>query len=78
MRGMDGGKFKGNYLSLMPGLCLEDRTIFVLYDCKTWSMTLMEEQRLKAFENKIIRGMFRVKRDENGGLRKLHNEEFNS
>ena len=41
-------------------------------------MTLMEEQRLKAFENKIIRGMFRVKRDENGGLRKLHNEEFNS
>ena len=22
---MDGGKCKGNYLRLMPGLCLEDR-----------------------------------------------------
>ena len=24
---MDGGKFKGNYLRLMPGLCLEDNEL---------------------------------------------------
>ena len=30
-RGMDGGKFKGNYLRLMPGLCLEDNERIMEY-----------------------------------------------
>ena len=25
LRGMNGGKFKGNYMRLMPGLCLDVR-----------------------------------------------------
>ena len=29
----------------------------VLYDCETWSLTLREEQRLRAFENKVLTGI---------------------
>jgi hypothetical protein len=38
----------------------------VLYGCETWSLTLREERRLRAFENKILRRMLGPKRDENG------------
>jgi hypothetical protein len=48
----------------------------VLYGCKTWSLTLREEHRLKVFENRVLRIIFGPKRY---GLtrdwRKLHNEE---
>jgi hypothetical protein len=30
----------------------------VLYWCETWSLTLREEHRLKAFENKVLRKIF--------------------
>jgi hypothetical protein len=41
----------------------------VLYECKTWSLTLREEHRLRVFEN----------RDEvTGEWRKLHNEELHN
>jgi hypothetical protein len=40
-------------------------------------LTLREEHRLKLFEKKVLRRIFRPKRDEvTGGWRKLHNEEL--
>jgi hypothetical protein len=48
-----------------------------LYGCETWSLTLREEHRLRAFENRALRGIFGPKRDEvTGEWRKLHNEEL--
>ena len=38
----------------------------VLYGCETWSLTLREESRLRVFENRILRGIFGPKMDENG------------
>jgi hypothetical protein len=49
--------------------------IISLYN-KYGSLTLREEHRLRMFENKVLRRIFRPKRDEvTGGWRKLHNEE---
>jgi hypothetical protein len=51
----------------------------VLYGCKSWSLTLREEHRLRVFENRVLRRMFRPKRDEvTGEWRKLHNEELHN
>ena len=50
----------------------------VLYGCKTWSLTLREESRLRAFENKILRRIFGPKRDANREWRRLHDEELHS
>jgi hypothetical protein len=50
----------------------------VLYGCETWSLTLREEQRLRVFKNRVLRRIFRPKRDEaTGDWRRLHNEELN-
>jgi hypothetical protein len=35
----------------------------VLYGCEDWSLTLREEHRLRVFENKVLRRIFRLKRD---------------
>jgi hypothetical protein len=49
----------------------------VFYGCETWSLTLREERRLKVFENRVLRRIFRTKREEvAGGCRRLHNEEL--
>ncbi|KAJ4448580.1 hypothetical protein ANN_10599 [Periplaneta americana] len=49
----------------------------VLYCCETWTLTLREEHRLRAFENKVLRKIFGAKRDEViGEWRKLHNTEL--
>jgi hypothetical protein len=49
----------------------------ILYGCETLSLTLREEYRLRVFENKELRWIFGLKRDEvAGGWRKLHNEEL--
>jgi hypothetical protein len=49
----------------------------VLYGCETWSLTLKEEHRLKVFQNRVLRRIFGLKRDEvTGEYRKLHNEEL--
>jgi hypothetical protein len=49
----------------------------VLYGYETWSLTLKEEQRLRALENRVLRKILRPKRDEvTGRWRKLHNEEL--
>jgi hypothetical protein len=51
--------------------------VFVLYGCETWSLTLREEHRLRVFENRVLRRIFRLKRDEvKDEWRKLHNEEL--
>jgi hypothetical protein len=50
----------------------------VLNDCETWSLTLREEQRLRVFENRVLRRIFGPKRDKAiGEWRRLHNEELN-
>jgi hypothetical protein len=36
----------------------------VLYRCETWSLTLREGQRLRVFENRVLRRIFGPKRDE--------------
>jgi hypothetical protein len=49
----------------------------VLYGCDTWSLTLREEHRLRVFENRVLRRIFRPRRGEiTGGCRILHNEEL--
>ncbi|KAJ4435318.1 hypothetical protein ANN_17928 [Periplaneta americana] len=51
----------------------------VLYGCETWTLTFREEQRLRVFENKILRKIFGAKRDEvTGEWRKLHNAELHA
>jgi len=50
----------------------------VLYGCETGSLPLREERRLRLFENRVLRTIFGLKRDEGTGeWRKLHNEELN-
>jgi len=56
-------------------------TIIILpvirYGCETWSLTPREEQRLRVFENRVLRRIVGPKRDEGTrGWRKLHNEEL--
>jgi hypothetical protein len=51
----------------------------VLYGCETWSLTLREEHRLRAFENRVLRRISGRKSDHvTGELRKLHNEELHN
>jgi hypothetical protein len=48
------------------------------YGCETWCLTLREEQRLRVFENRVLRRIFRPKRDDaTGEWRRLHNAELN-
>jgi hypothetical protein len=50
----------------------------VLYGCETWSLTLREERRLRVSENRVLRSISGLKRNEvTGEWRKLHNEELN-
>jgi len=39
----------------------------VLYGCETWSLALREEHRLRVFENRVLRRIFGLKRDEIAG-----------
>jgi hypothetical protein len=49
----------------------------VLYGCETWSVRLREEHRLMVFDSRVIRKIFRPKRDEiTGNWRGLHKEEL--
>ena len=46
--------------------------------CETWSLTLRVEDRLRVFENRVLRRIFGPKRgEERGEWRRLHNEELN-
>jgi hypothetical protein len=42
----------------------------VLYGCETWSLTLKEEHRLRVFENRVLRRIFGLKRDEETRMEK--------
>jgi hypothetical protein len=49
----------------------------VLSGRETWSLTLREEHRLREFENKVLRMIFGLKRNEvRGEWRKLHNDDL--
>jgi hypothetical protein len=49
----------------------------VRYRCKTWSLTLREEHKLRVFENRVLKRIFGPKREEvTRGWRKLHNEKL--
>lgn len=49
----------------------------VLYECKSWSLTLREEHRLRTFENRVLNRTFGSKRDvETGEWGRLHDERF--
>jgi hypothetical protein len=49
----------------------------ILYGSETWSLTVKGEQRLRVFENRVVRRVFGLKRDEvTGEFRKLHKEEL--
>ena len=49
----------------------------VLYGCKTWSLTMREELRLRMFENRVLRRTFVPKKDDiTGEWSKLGNEEL--
>jgi hypothetical protein len=51
----------------------------VLYGCETLSLTLGEKHILRVFENRVLRRIFRPKRDEiMGEWRKLHNAELHN
>jgi hypothetical protein len=50
----------------------------VLYGCKTWSLTLREEHRLRVSENRVLRRIFGPKREEDGSWKKLHYDELHS
>jgi hypothetical protein len=48
----------------------------VLYGHETWFLTLREEHRLKVFENRVLRQIFELKKDEvMEGWRKLQDKE---
>jgi hypothetical protein len=49
----------------------------VLYGCKTWSLTLREEHRLRVSENRVLM-IFGPKREEDRSWRKLHSDELHS
>ena len=36
----------------------------VVCECETWSLTLREERRLRVFENRMLRKIFRLKEEE--------------
>ena len=50
----------------------------VLYGYETWSLTLREERRVRLFENRVLRSVFGLKRDEvTGEWEKLYSQELN-
>jgi hypothetical protein len=49
----------------------------VLYGCETWFVILREVQGLRVLENRVLRKIFRPKKDDvTGEWRRLHNLEL--
>ena len=42
----------------------------VLHGCKTWSLTLRVGHRLRVFGNRVLRKIFGLQRESNGGIEK--------
>jgi hypothetical protein len=36
----------------------------VLHGCETWALSLKEEHRMRVFENRVLRKIFELRRDE--------------
>jgi hypothetical protein len=59
-------------------------TIFLLqpvglYGCENWSLTSRAEHELRVFENRVLRRIFGLNRDEvTGDWRNMHNEELHN
>jgi hypothetical protein len=67
----------GLYATILISLVATIILPVALYGYETSSLTLREEDRLRVFENRVVRRMFGPKRDEvTGGCRKLHNQEL--
>jgi hypothetical protein len=49
----------------------------VLYERETWALTLRKENRLKVFENRVLRRIF-VLKEVARSWRRLHNEELHN
>jgi hypothetical protein len=50
----------------------------MLYGCETWSLTVKKERGLKVFQNGVLGRIFGPKREVDGSLRKLHNDELHN
>jgi hypothetical protein len=51
----------------------------ILYGCEMLSLTLREEHRLRVFENRVLRRIFGLRRDEvSGGWGMLCKEEIHN
>jgi hypothetical protein len=49
-----------------------------LFGCETWPLILIDERRLRVFEDMVLRRIFRFMLDVvTGEWRKLHNEQLN-
>ena len=61
--------------ALKAQICIHIKLLrYLLYCCENWSLILREEQRLRVFENEILRKIFGNKRNEiTWKWRKLHN-----
>jgi hypothetical protein len=44
----------------------------VLYGCETWSLILREEDKLRVFENRVLRRIFGPKSDQVPGGAQFH------
>ncbi|KAJ4434850.1 hypothetical protein ANN_23421, partial [Periplaneta americana] len=56
---------------------LNELALLIIRNCETRTLTLREEQRLRVYQNKVLRKILAAKRDEGtGGRRKLHNTEL--
>jgi hypothetical protein len=64
--------------SLLPRNIKIHRSIIlpVLYGYETWSLTMMDEHRLRVLENRVLRKIFGPKRDQVTEWRRLHSEEL--
>jgi hypothetical protein len=52
------------------------RVMYVLFGCEPWFVTLTEENKLRAFENQVLRKVSGTKWDEGTGeWKRLHNGE---
>jgi hypothetical protein len=60
-------------------ICRTIVLLVVLYRRENWFLTFREQHRLRVFKNRLLRRIFRRKRDDVIGCwRKLHNEELHN
>jgi hypothetical protein len=83
-----GNVFYHSVQSLLQYFCFPSKNfkiwetkilLAVLYVCETWSLTLKEEHWLRVFENRVLRRIFGIKKEEVvWGWRRLHIEELHN